>query len=73
MKLKNAFIGQRVVVKHIDPIGDIAKGQTGTIVDIDNSVFCPILVEFDEAFTDGLHGKDNRCYWLYPSQIKKEK
>ena len=43
MKLKNAFIGQRVVVKHIDPIGDIAKGQTGTIVDIDNSVFLPYL------------------------------
>lgn len=72
MKLKNAVIGQRVVVKHIDPIGDMAKGQTGTIVGIDNSV-CPILVEFDEAFTDGLHGENKRCYYVYPEQIRKEK
>lgn len=71
MKLKNAVIGQRVVVKHIDDISDLI-GKAGVIVETDNSI-CPIKVKFDERFSSELHGEDGRCWWLYPHQIKKEK
>ncbi len=70
MKLKNAVIGQRVIVKHIDDISLI--GKAGVIVEIDNSI-CPIKVKFDERFSSELHGEDGRCWWMYPHQIKKEK
>lgn len=72
MKLKNAVVGQRVVAKCADIIGDILVGKAGVIVETDNSI-CPIKVKFDERFSSELHGEDGRCWWMYPHQIKKEK
>ena len=59
-------IGDRIVGKSVMDDLNI-EGHEGTIIGHNDGAY---LIMFDERFSYDLHGDNNRCWWVYDSQIE---